>query len=307
MSATASKNPKLPDAESSKLAGPVRPKTNAKRSLAKISIFSCAIIVAMSAIGGAWMVVQFSVHPKVQGESADSKRYRAVKESKRIAKNRDEEIVVATTPVPIVEARPDPTTPGQIPEEKQESGSLDRPPPRGEPMSTPSMLAASNEPEVRAVMARDHPLVEPTPVPETSSSAEPHATSFELRRAEQVKSEPPKSSPTDAVPTMTGFGTLNGTRGTGLRPEIWDPPAEAHPLDKRSADHSDYEVTERQLNEVYTRVKSELGTSARQKLKVEELKWLREREAIGNNSAAFVAFTEDRIRVLRDMLPDNER
>jgi hypothetical protein len=139
------------------------------------------------------------------------------------------------------------------------------------------------EPVVRALMPSDHPLVDSTSVPETSNSAEPHATTFELRPAEQVEPEPPESSPTAAVPAITGFGRLNRTRGIGLSPEIWACTAEAHPPDKRSADHSDYGVSERQLNEVYTKLRSGLGTLARQKFKVEELKWLRKREAIGNN------------------------
>jgi hypothetical protein len=307
MSATPSHGLKLPDAKSEELADLDRPEAKVKRSLSKISIVSCAILVAMSTIGGAWMVVRFTIDPKAQSGSADSKRYSAAKKVIPIAKNRDEEIVAAATPAPIVEAKPEPKSPNQIPEEKQESGSLDRQFPTGESMSTPSNLEPANEPKVRAVMPSDHPFVESTPVPETPNSAEPQATAVELRPAEQVEPEPPESSPTDAVSTITGFRTLNRTRGTGLRTEIWDRPAEAHPLGKRSAGHSDYGVTERQLNEVYTKVRSGLGTSARQKLKVEELKWLREREAIGNNSDAFVAFTQDRIRVLNDMLPDSER
>src|ERR1700693_87088 len=110
--------------KSAKLADLDRPKPNAKKGFSKISIFSFAVVVALSTIGGAWMVVRLSIHSKAQGDSVDANANRAMKKFTPVAENRDEEMLIATTPAPIIEARPDPTTPAQIPEEKQESGSL---------------------------------------------------------------------------------------------------------------------------------------------------------------------------------------
>jgi hypothetical protein len=306
MSAPPSRRPNVIDAESEKSGDRDRPKMNGRKGHSKSIIVSLAIVVALSTIVGAWTVVRLSIHSKAQAVLVDDKRSLAVKDSTPIAENRDGERFVAATPAPIIEARPDPTTLARNPEEKQESVSIDRTPAKAEPMPT-ARLSPPIEPEVLEAIPPERAMAESTPTPQSSNSAAPPVTTSEVRRAEQVVPEAPESRSTDAAPGITAFGTLDPMRQTGVKREIWDRPAEAQPVESRSVGPPDSEVTERQLNEVYTKVRSRLGTLAKQKLKLEELKWLRERETINSHSDAFVAFTQERIRVLNAMRPDNER
>ena len=143
-----------------------------------------------------------------------------------------------------------------------------------------------------------------------SKRAAKDSTTADARLALPVMTPPPtpdtpESSPTDAAPGITAFGTFDSTHRT--KSQLWAPKPAAQPVFKRSVDPPDYAVTERQLNEVYTDVRSRLGNAAKEKLKVEELKWLREREAINDDLDAFVAFIQERIRVLNDMLSATER
>jgi hypothetical protein len=306
MSAPPSRRPTLIDAESEKSGDLDRPKMNGRKDLSKSIMVPLAIVVALSTIVGAWMVVRLSIHSKAEAVLLDDKRSLAVKDSTPIPENRSEEVFVAATPASIMEARPDPTTPARTPEEKQKSVSIDRTPAKAEPMPT-AILSPPTEPEVVEAIPPESAIAESTPVPQPSISAASPVTIREVNRAEEVVPEPPQSRSMDGGPGITAFGTLNPMRQTGVKREIWDRTAEAQPVESRSVDPPDSEVTERQLNEIYTKVRSRLGTLAKQKLKLEELKWLRQRESINSHSDAFVAFTQERIRVLNDMQPENER
>lgn len=111
-----------------------------------------------------------------------------------------------------------------------------------------------------------------------------------------------------AAPAIVAGGTLDIESGRATQKTIFQTPGEQQPaLSKRSIDRSDYTFTERRLNDVYTEVRSRLGKVAKEQLKQEELNWLRQRDAKKNNMGAFVAFTQQRIRVLEDMLSATER
>src|ERR1700726_2897068 len=170
MSAPPSRRPNLIDAESAKPADLHRAKINARKGLSKTIIVYLTIVVSLSTIVGAWIVVRLSIHSKAEGVLVDPKQYLAVKDLTPIPEKRNEEVFVAATPAPIVEARPDPTTPARTPEQKEESVSIDRTPPKPEPMPT-AILGPPAEPEVLEPIPPEPAMAESTPAPQSSNSA----------------------------------------------------------------------------------------------------------------------------------------